>query len=375
MTRFGEGLRIVIRSVPILCSITVLLWTRWVFAADELPKGWPKLPASNGAVEIPAQIWPVRPVPRHVKVYIHYPFGRLEHVTAKTGLMLTLHNWGGTEAVGSADPKGLTERFDVVSIAVDFLQSGKHEAFEAEEPYDFGYLQALDALRALWYVQQGLKANRVLFHSGRIYATGGSAGGHVALMCDKLAPRTFTCVIDVCGMTKLSDDIAFGLRAGSNLNARWSKLPGKPNYLRSDEREIRAMDNPLHLAEMKKLGHTAKIIVVHGIDDVTAPFVDAKELVEAMKAANLDVEAVYVNKSHVDGKVYTDSAHTLGSRTEIVFRVADKFIRNGLTTMHDRKTSTDFFRRDEIKYDTTNGAYVISYEKGFPVGKFVPKEQ
>jgi hypothetical protein len=363
----------VVRCQRVIFGAIFIVSAGWLDAADELPKGWPKLPAGNESVEIPAQEWPRHPAPRHVKVFIHYPFGRLDNVTSKTGLMLTLHNWGGTEAVGSADPKALTERLDVISIAVNYLQSGKHEANEAPEPYDFGYLQALDALRALWYVHQGLKANNTLFNAGRIYATGGSGGAQVALMCNKLAPRTFTCVIDMCGMPKLSDDIAFGLAGGSTLNARYERNPRHPYYLTSDEREIRFIGNPSHLSEMKRLGHTAKIIVVHGVEDTTCPFADAKEMVELMKAAKIDVESHFVTKNLVDGKVFTSPGHSLGQRTEIVFKVAEKYLRPDSSTFLDRKTSTDFYRREDITYETTNGTYIISYENAYPVGRFVPK--
>ena len=351
----------------------ILLWSITLTAADVIPKGWPKLPVENGSVEIPAQEWPLHPAPRHIPVFIHYPFGRLDRVSGKTGLMLTLHNWGGTGAVGSADPKALTERLDVISISVDYLQSGKHEGLEAPEPYDFGYLQALDALRALWYVQQGLRANNVLFNPGRIYAAGGSGGGQVALMCNKFAPRTFACVIDMCGMCKLSDDIAYGLPGGSTLNARWHREPGHRYFLTDDEREIRCIGNPAHLAEMKRVGHTAKIIVVHGIEDSVSPFGEAKEMVESMKAANIDVEPFFVNKSHIDGRIFTSMGHSLGQRTEIVFRVAEKYLRPGSSLFLDKKSSTDFYRREEIRYETSNGAYVISYENGFPIGRFEKK--
>jgi hypothetical protein len=124
---------------------------------------------------------------------------------------------------------------------------------------------------------------------------------------------------------------------------------------------------------MKRLGNTAKIVVVHGMDDTTSPFESAREMVEAMKAANFDIEPVYINKGHVDGKVYTGAGHALGPRTEIVFRNADKFIRPGSTNMLERKTSTDFFRKEDVKYETTNGTYVISYERGYPIGSFVSK--
>ena len=36
----------------------------------------------------------------------------------------------------------------------------------------------------------------------------------------------------------------------------------------------------------------------------------------------------------------------------------------------DRTTPTDFERREDIRYVTSDGVYVISYAKGFPVGRF-----
>src|SRR6185436_261125 len=35
-----------------------------------------------------------------------------------------------------------------------------------------------------------------------------------------------------------------------------------------------------------------------------------------------------------------------------------------------RKGATDFERREDIRYRTSNGAFVISYAEGYPVGHF-----
>jgi hypothetical protein len=195
------------RRKPWAISLSVLL----VFCGLNLhaQDPWPDLPQNNAAVEIPAQEWPRRAEPRSVRVLIHYPGGTLAGVKPDTGLMLTLHNWGGTDCVGTAAPQVLADRLNVVAICVNYLQSGKADAIEAAEPYDYGYLQALDALRALWIVRHGLQTRGIVFDDGRIYSTGGSGGGNVTLMANKLAPRTFTAIVDMCGMKKLSDDIAF----------------------------------------------------------------------------------------------------------------------------------------------------------------------
>ena len=331
-----------------------------------------ELPPRNGQVLVAAQSWPQKPGPRTVKVSIHYPGGKLENVNEQTGIMLTLHNWGGTGCAGTANPDSLANRLNVVAICVDYLQSGRKASIEDPEPYDCGYLQSLDALRALWFVFDGLKKDGREFDDGRIFCTGGSGGGNVTLMANKLAPRTFSCVIDMCGMKKLSHDIAFKLPGGSGLNARWSRDPESANYLSADEQEIRFAGHPDHLSAMKQMGATSKIIVVHGADDATCPFEDAREMVANMEAAKLDVESHFITKDKIDGSVFTSTGHGLGNRTEIVFRVAEKYLAADSDQAILREGPTDFERRDEIRYATSNGRFVISYKGGYPVGRFEP---
>lgn len=334
--------------------------------------GWPELPTKNATVSIPAQEWPQKPGPRMVGISIHYPDGTIGSVSKSTGLMLTLHNWGGTLCAGTANPNALAKRLDVVAICVNYLQSGRQASIDDPEPYDFGYLQGLDALRALWFVFDGLKQKELSFDSGRMFATGGSGGGNVTQMVNKLAPRTFACVIDMCGMAKLSDDIAFNLPGGSGLNARWSSDPDSRNWLSPAAQEIRFIGNPIHLAVTKRLKNACKIVVVHGVHDGTCRFEEKHELVANMQGAGLDVEPHFITKSDLDGKVFTSSGHALGNRTEIVFQVAGKYLEAGhAETTLRRKAPSDFERRDSVVYPVTGGEYVVSYLRGYPVAKFV----
>ena len=356
---------------PIARGISAALLFLVVFADRAEAQAGPKLPLKNGPVMIDAQQWKYKLGPRQVRILIHYPGGQLKNVGPNTGLMLTLHNWGGTDCAGTANPTALAERLNVVAICVNYLQSGRKASIEDPEPYDYGYLRALDALRALYFVFNSLQESQHAFATGRIYATGGSGGGNVTLMANKLAPRTFTCIIDMCGMPKLSDDIAFNLPRGSGLNARYSRDPLSANYLSKDEQEIRFNGNPAHLRVMKELGTSSKIIVVHGSADNTCPFADAREMVTNMQTAKLDVEAHFLTKAHLDGKVFTSTGHGLGNRTLIVFKVADKYILPKSDDTLMCKSPTDFERRDsKVRYPTSNGAFVISYENGYPVGRF-----
>ena len=172
---------------------------------------------------IPAQDWPLRPGPRQVRVLVHYPDGTRSSVGPRTGIFLTLHNWGGTDCAGTASPQVLAKEVNVVALGVNYLQSGPEDSIKGPEPYDFGWLQGLDALRALWLVCHELDSAKQPFARGRLFATGGSGGGNVTLMANKLAPRTFTCIVDMCGMKKLSDALAYNLPAADGLNARYSR--------------------------------------------------------------------------------------------------------------------------------------------------------
>lgn len=354
-----------------------------VVPAQSRADDWPPLPEQNGAVEIPVQEWPLRPGPRRVRVLVHFPGGKLANVGERTGLMLTLHNWGGTDCVGTASPTVLAEKFNVVALCVNYLQSGPKDSIEGPEPYDFGYLQALDALRALWWLDHGLKSREIKFAKGRVFATGGSGGGNVALMCHKFAPRTFACVIDLCGMKKLSDDIAFNLPGGSDLNARYSRDPASPNFLSLDHQELRFLGNPDHLANIKSLCSPTRIVTVHGVDDTTCPYSDAVEMVHWMRRAKLNIEPHFITKDQLDGKVFTSTGHSLGNRTEIVLQLGAKWLspsdpdRCELTGVNDFDLGRLLPMIPDGPYGlylTSNGAFKIDYREGFPVGRFIPNE-
>ena len=333
----------------------------------------PKLPETNGSVMLDAQEWPLKPGPRQVQVWLHYPErNRLSSVNAQTGIMLSLHNWGGSYNVGTADPNTLAQRYNVIAVCVDYLQSGAQASIRDPEPYDYGYLQGLDVLRALHFVISELKAKNIEFDSGRIFSTGGSGGGNVSLMANKLAPRTFAGIIDLCGMPKLTDIVAYNLPGSGGLDARYSRDSASPNRLSPDAQELRFVGHPEHCRLMNTWGTSSKVIVVHGVDDKLF-LNEVRELTENMKAAGLDVEPHFVTTEQVDGKVFTTTGHALGNRTLIVQQVADKYLRVTSQDALRRTTPTDFERRDQlVRYPTTDGVWVISYATGYPVGRFEP---
>ena len=339
-----------------------------LIAVEKVIDKCPALPATNGSVILPAQKFPYFKGERTINVYIYYPKKTLSGVNATTGLFLTLHNWGGTKDYGAPAPTILADRYNTICIAVDYLQTGQQTA----EPYDFGYLQSMDALRAMQYVWAALEAKEIAFSKHRIYCCGGSGGGNITQMVNKFAPRTFACIIDLSGMASLTDDMAYYLPGGSIINARYSQDPESPAYLEKHMQEIRDIGNPTHLALQKKMGNRTKIVVIHGVDDKYCLASDKKRVVANMKAAGLDVDAHFIEKKDIDGKLIGNSRHSIGNRTQLLIKFADKYLSEKSKDMR-KITKPDFeFRNDEIKYETSNGHYLISYKNGYPISTFVP---
>ena len=310
------------------------------FATDQLP-------IVDGEFYVAAQEWAESPGPRSVRATIHFPQGLITNISGSTGLMLILHNWGGQGCEGAANPRTMADSFDVVAICVDYLQSGSEGM--GPRAYDFGLLQAVDALRVLRHVFVSLNVARIKFHRGRIYAVGASGGGLVALMANKLAPRTFAGVLAMAPLVKLSEDIALGLPGNSPLNARWGALP-------PEHAEIRFVGNPGHLKAMRKLKTQAQVVLVHGVNDRIAPFEETQELHGLMELARLPVTPFWVTAQQLDGLVFSDDAHTLGHRTLISIAAGSTILRAV------RKGKTDFERRDtSVRYTVTGGSWTVNH--------------
>lgn len=352
----------------LIAGLLILFCVRSSTAAEP----WPALPLKDGTIEIPAQEWPLRPGPRQVRIHTHYPERDIRNVTPRSGIMLTLHYWGGQHCDGTAAPEVLADKLNVVAVCVNYLQSGRSDSIESPEPYDFGYLQALDVLRALWHVRSSLKSAGIAYDDSRLFCTGLSGGGNVTLMANKLAPRTFACVVALCGMNKLSDDIAYNLPGGSDLNARWSCNPQSSYFLSPAEQELRFIGNPVHLTEMRRLSSSCRVIVVHGTEDTLCPWADCVEMVELMTAAGLNVELHGVSPAKLDGKVFTGAGHAMGDSTQIVLKLAGGYLAPDSDVSLRRTGTSDFDLRDSVRYQTTGGEFVISYADGYPNGSFVP---
>lgn len=321
---------------------------------------------TGGHVDLPVVDEPGKPA-RMLTLHIIYPQGKLSNVSATTGLMLDLHNWGGKIWDGAMAPVTLANTYNLVVIGVSYYQSGDDDKPTNPVPYDFGVVQTMDALRALYYVYHGLQTAHHPFDATRIYGAGGSGGGNVIQMANKFAPHTFACIVDCSGMASLTDDIAYNLPGGSALNARYSRDPASPQYLSKGMQEIRDIGNPAHLALEAKAGNHCKIVVIHGEDDGYCLIADKRRVVEAMKTAGLDVDAHLLGKADVDGKVVLNTGHSIGNRTTLLQHFAGEYLAPDSPKMCRLAKPGDFALGKTVSYAVSDGEYSIVYRNGMPV--------
>lgn len=319
--------------------------------------------------QIAAQEWPRNPGERAITIWVEEP---PQGINANTGLMLVLHNWGGVydspEYIQWS--RTFAERFNVITTSVNYLQSGP--GWCDILPYDYGYLQALDCLRALHALWQQLHEAGVAFNEHRVYSMGGSGGGNVTQMVMKLAPHTFACGVDICGMPGLVDVIAYADReSGANPAAGYSRDPHSPLYLSRDMIEIRDFGHPEHCRLLHEANPNLKIVIVHGVDDASCPVLPKILQYHNMLAAGLDVDAHFITDFDVDGIVLKTTGHALGDREQIIIKYADVYMKEDGKFARATAGPSDFTRGGTVEYSTSGGSYVVDFS-GPPTIAFVP---
>lgn len=195
-----------------------------------------------------------------------------EVVDGRTGVCLCTHGWAGNRFMYMDTMRYAAERFNVISVGVEFRQSG--HAFDpvrgvgSDCPYDASFYQVFDVL-------SGLRAVLEMYptiHRGRIFHYGGSQGGHIAMLSSIFAPNTFAFVY-------ATSPVVF-------MDAKTQGWAGRE--FSEDELCIRSL-----LDQAERL--TVPLCLEHGLaDDVIPSETHTKALQERLTALGRDVPVEYV---------------------------------------------------------------------------------
>ena len=305
------------------------------------------------------------PGPRQVDMYSTFP----EHGTNEnTGIMLVLHNWGGTWDFCASWCRILSEKFNLICLSVNYLQSGWRLG---DMTYDFGVIQSSDCLRAIYWMRDFLNRNNIPYNPRRTFSGGASGGGNLSQMVNKFAPRTFGCIVDMCGMSGLSDDMAFG---NGILNAGYSRDPEHPAYRTAAMQEIRDFGNPEHLKLQYAANPDNQVVIIHGMDDEYCPCSAKIQVFQHMVEAGFQPDGYFITPAMVDGIVITGTGHAVGDRPYVIATYGKPYLSERGEFAKVLQNPDDFELKHVVEYPVTGGSYRMDFT-GIPTVSFTGSEK
>ena len=244
-----------------------------------------------------------------------------------TGLMHFAHGWGGNRFQYRAMMQDFAERYDLVCIATEYRQSGfdfdADRGVGAYRPYDASHYQVVDCLVAVREALARFPAN-----PARLFAFGGSQGGHVALLMAEFCPRTFGVVVAGSALTYIDPD-----------RMAWTGRMMSPDELaiRDTVRMAPRIDCP--------------VVLMHGTADQTVPDRHTRVLEAALRRAGKEVVARYIEGGrHMLEPVTTRHAVTL--------EMADGYLRSVRTD-----GGTVFSRRERVAIPCATQSFVLDWSR------------
>ncbi len=194
--------------------------------------------------------------------------------TENTGLMMFCHGWGCNRSQHFDKMKYSCDEFDLVCVAPEYRMSGY--AFDPvkgggwNQPYDLSFLQTFDCINSLRKVLEIYP----FLNRKRIFAYGGSQGGHIVLLSSIFAPSTFAFIYASCPLTHIPEE-------GETLY----------NFAERDFSEAeKSVRNVVEHACLIQ----CPVYLEAGTNDGSVPhFLHAVQLEKALKDLHKEVKAVY----------------------------------------------------------------------------------
>lgn len=140
--------------------------------------------------------------PQKITMTLYVP----DRLSEKTGAMLFCHGWGGNRNQHTDKMHYTCDEYDLICIAPEYRMSGF--AFDPvkgsgwSQPYDLSFLQTFDCLNSLRKVLELFPC----LNRKRLFAYGGSQGGHIVLLSSIFAPSTFAFVYASCPLTHVQEE-------------------------------------------------------------------------------------------------------------------------------------------------------------------------
>jgi dienelactone hydrolase len=250
-----------------------------------------------------------------------------DSVGPDTGLMHFAHGWGGNRFQYREMMQDFAERYDLVCVATEYRQSGydfdPERGHGAYRPYDASHYQVVDCLLA---VREALA--RFPVNPTRLFAFGGSQGGHITLRMAEFCPRTFGMIVAGSSLTYIDPD----------------RMAWTGRMMSADELAVR---DTVRMAPCID----CPVVLMHGTADETVPDRHTRVLEAALRRAGKEVVCRYIE----GGKHMLEP---VTNRHAVTKELADDYLRTIRTD-----GSSVFSRQDRVAVPCATQSFVLDWSR------------
>ena len=263
------------------------------------------------------------PYPKSITAFVVAP----EETGPDTGLIHFAHGWGGNRFQYREMMHDFAARYDLVCVGTEYRQSGydfdPERGLGAYRPYDASHYQVVDCLLT---VREALA--RFPVNPTRLFAFGGSQGGHIALLMAELSPRTFGLTIAGSALTYIDP-----------ARMEWTGRLMSPDELaiRDAVRMAPRIDCP--------------VVLMHGTADLTVPDRHTRVMEAALKRAGKEVVCRYIEGGG-------HGLEPVTTRHVVTREMADTYLRTVRTD-----GTTVFSRRERVEIPCVSRTCIIDWSR------------
>ncbi|CAN7157996.1 DUF2920 family protein [Paenibacillus sp. LjRoot56] len=221
-----------------------------------------------------------------------------------------------------------------------------------QEFNDMGIMQAIDQLTAIFAVEAILKDNERIVNKQRVHAYGQGHGAYLIYLCNVLAPKRFTCIVDNSAWL-----VPTYLKSGRNLRGNYGKMDYSItfNYLAASmpfDKELQ------HLASVyKSFRNQARIIAYHGTDDHLTNIAHKKAFCQSVRLCSLKE----VTATALVDSVIQSNGHGVGANFLRLYDYSMEQYAILGEVIHDSTTQTP------TRIDTKLYRYNVDFSAGLPL--------
>jgi hypothetical protein len=229
-----------------------------------------------------------------------------------------------------------------------------------DEYSSYGLLPALDHLQVIGALMQRFPLNR-----NRFYVIGSSSGGHIAMMMGKLAPHTFSMIVDNSGevhnpmVRPTRRSFRRGRIAGVECRglelSPWDEDPASPHCFSEHHRRIR----DLAVAEHLRPSQTFRRLY-HSVADPLIP-IEERAAWAALAARFGPTSLECIDAGRIDGTLFKSLEHGMKASLLHLFEDASR-AQQALGAVKD-DGRTDFCRNARHDFDCGTGRYGIAFSR------------